>query len=77
MDAGFGDKRFYSVGPNFFPEGTPFYLDGRRRAERQQQSGKWPRRWPPRPACKGQPIRILASRQYGFHYNMALVSPSS
>lgn len=72
MDAGFGDKRFYSVGPNFFPEGTPFYsMAG---AELYDNNNpKMAREMASQAGYKGQPIRILASRQYGFHYNMALV----
>jgi peptide/nickel transport system substrate-binding protein len=72
MDAAFGDKRFYSVGANFFPEGTPFYsLAG---AELYDNNNpKVAKDMAAKAGYGGQPIRILASRQYGFHYNMALV----
>jgi peptide/nickel transport system substrate-binding protein len=72
MDAAFGDKRFYSVGANFFPEGTPFYsLAG---AELYDNNNpKAAKEMAAKAGYNGQPIRILASRQYSFHYNMALV----
>jgi peptide/nickel transport system substrate-binding protein len=72
MDAGFGDKRFYSVGANFFPEGTPFYsMAG---AELYDNNNpKAAKDMAAKAGYNGQPIRILASRQYSFHYNMALV----
>jgi peptide/nickel transport system substrate-binding protein len=72
MDAGFGDKRFYSVGANFFPQGTPYYsMAG---AELYDNNNpKLAREMAAKAGYDGRPIRILASRQYSFHYNMALV----
>jgi peptide/nickel transport system substrate-binding protein len=72
MDAGFGDKRFYSVGANFFPEGTPFYsMAGAELYDNNNpKAGK---EMAAKAGYDGRPIRILASRQYSFHYNMALV----
>jgi peptide/nickel transport system substrate-binding protein len=72
MAAAFGDKRFYDAVPNFFPEGTPFYsmaganlynIHNPQAAKEQAAKAGY----------KGQSIRILVSRQYDFHYNMALV----
>ncbi|RZJ57136.1 MAG: ABC transporter substrate-binding protein, partial [Acidovorax sp.] len=73
MAAGFGDNRFFMVEPNFFPKGTPYYSDAGAKLynERNPQAAK-------ELAAKAgysnsQPVRIMASRQYEFHYNMALV----
>lgn len=73
MAAGFGDNRFFTVEPNFFPRGTPYYSDAGSKLynERNPQVAK-------DLATKAgynadQPVRIMASRQYEFHYNMALV----
>lgn len=73
MAAGFGDNRFFTVEPNFFPKGTPYYSDAGSKLynERNPQVAK-------DLAAKAgynadQPVRIMASRQYEFHYNMALV----
>ena len=72
LAAGFGDNRFFVVEPNFFPKGTPYYSDAgsalyneRNPAVAKEQAAK--------AGYQGQPIRIMASRQYEFHYNMALV----
>ncbi|MGB6241351.1 MAG: ABC transporter substrate-binding protein [Castellaniella sp.] len=72
MAAAFGDPKFFSIGANFFPQGTPYYSlagqerynvnDPKKAAELAKKAG-----------YAGKPIRILASRQYEFHYNMALV----
>lgn len=72
LAAGFGDNRFFVVEPNFFPKGTPYYSAAGADIynERNPQAAK-------DEAAKagygGQPVRIMASRQYEFHYNMALV----
>ena len=73
MAAGFGDNRFFVVEPNFFPKGTPYYSDAGAKLynERNPQAAR-------EQAAKAgysnsQPVRIMASRQYEFHYNMALV----
>ncbi|WP_294768546.1 ABC transporter substrate-binding protein [uncultured Rhodoferax sp.] len=73
MAAGFGDNRFFNVEPNFFPKGTPYYSDAGSKFynERNPQLAK------DQAAKAGysadQTVRIMASRQYEFHYNMALV----
>jgi peptide/nickel transport system substrate-binding protein len=72
MEAGFGDKRFYSVEANFFPQGTPFYsMAGAKLYDNNNQKGA--KEMAAKAGYDGKPLRILASRQYGFHYNMALV----
>lgn len=72
MAAGFGDNRFFVVEPNFFPKGTPYYSAAGSNAynSRNPQSAK---DLAAKAGYNGQPIRIMASRQYEFHYNMALV----
>ena len=72
MAAGFGDNRFFLVEPNFFPKGTPYYSAAGTNLynERNPQSAK---EQATKAGYNGQPIRIMASRQYEFHYNMALV----
>ena len=73
LAAGFGDNRFFVVEPNFFPKGTPYYsaagsnvYNERNPAVAREQAVK-------AGYNSDQPIRIMASRQYEFHYNMALV----
>ena len=73
MAAGFGDTRFFTVEPNFFPKGTPFYstagsnlYNERNPLLAKEQAGK-------AGYSSEQPVRIMASRQFEFHYNMALV----
>ena len=72
LAAAFGDNRFYVVEPNFFPKGTPYFsLAGADRYnERNPNQAK---DMATKAGYNGQPIRIMASRQYEFHYNMALV----
>lgn len=72
MAAAFGDTRFFKVEANHFPQGTPFYstagageYNRRDPAAAKEQAAK--------AGYKGDPVRIMASRQYEFHYNMALV----
>ena len=72
MAAAFGDTRFFAVEANHFPQGTPFYsmagadkYNQRNPAAAKEMAAK--------AGYNGQPVRILASRQYEFHYNMALV----
>jgi len=70
--AGFGDKRFFTAEPNFFPKGTPYYSDAG--ADRyNQKNPKLAKEQAAKAGYKDQPVRIMVSRQYEFHYNMALV----
>jgi peptide/nickel transport system substrate-binding protein len=72
LAAGFGDNRFFTVEPNFFPKGTPYYSPAGDKLynERNPQAAK---DQAAKAGYNGQPVRIMASRQYEFHYNMALV----
>ena len=72
LEAAYGDKRFYTVEGNHFPQGTPFYStagtevynrkDARRAREMAERAG-----------YKGEVIRLLTSRQYEFHHTMVQV----
>lgn len=72
LAAGFGDNRFFTAEPNFFPKGTPYYSAAGANLynERNPQAAK---DQAAKAGYNGQPVRIMASRQYEFHYNMALV----
>ncbi|MEO6015610.1 MAG: ABC transporter substrate-binding protein [Polaromonas sp.] len=72
LAAGFGDTRFFQAEANHFPQGSPFYSVA--------GSDSYNRRDPARAKSmaeaagyKGEPVRILTSKQYDFHYNMAVV----
>jgi peptide/nickel transport system substrate-binding protein len=72
LEAAYGDKRFYTAEGNHFPQGTPFYStagtdqynkkDARRAKDMAEKAG-----------YKGEPIRLLTSRQYEFHHTMVQV----
>lgn len=72
LAAAFGDNRFFAAEPNFFPKGTPYYSEAGASLynERNPQKAK---EQAAKAGYNGQPVRIMASRQYEFHYNMALV----
>ena len=72
LAAGFGDTRSFIAEGNHFPKGTPFYSDAgtsnynerdARKAKAQAEQAGY----------KGESVRILTSRQYDFHHNMALI----
>jgi len=70
--AGFGDPRFFTVEANHFPEGSPFFSTAGSDQYNQRNAPK-ARELASKAGYKGEPIRILTSRQYDFHYNMALL----
>jgi peptide/nickel transport system substrate-binding protein len=72
LAAGFGDTRFFIVEGNHFPKGTPFYSDAGTTAYNQRDAKK-SKGQAEQAGYKGEPVRILTSRQYDFHYNMALI----
>ena len=72
MQAAFSDERFFIAEPNFFTQGTPYYSD-KGSALYNQRKSALAKEQSARGGYKGQPIRVMASRQYEFHYNMALV----
>ena len=72
LAAGFGDTRFFAVEGHHFPKGSPFYSTAGTDRYNQRDAGK-SRAEADKAGYKGEPIRILTSRQYDFHYNMALM----
>lgn len=72
LAAGFGDTRFFIAEGNHFPKGSPFYSTSG--AERyNQRNAKQAKEAAEKAGYKGEPLRVLTSRQYDFHYNMALL----
>lgn len=72
LAAGFGDTRFFVAEGNHFPKGSPFYSTAG--TERyNERNPKLAKEQADKAGYKGEPIRILTSRQYDFHYNMALL----
>ena len=72
LAAGFGDTRFFVAEGNHFPKGSPYYSTAG--VERyNQRNAKVAKEAAERAGYKGEPIRVLTSRQYDFHYNMALL----
>jgi peptide/nickel transport system substrate-binding protein len=72
LAAGFGDTRFFVAEPNHFPKGTPFYSAAGTDSYNERNPAK-AKPMAAQAGYKGEPIRILTSRQYDFHYNMALI----
>ncbi len=72
LAAGFGDPRFYSAEANHFPKGTPFFSE-EGKAAYNQGNAAGAKKLAQEGGYKGTPVRILTSRQYEFHYNMALM----
>ncbi len=72
MAAAFGDNRFFVVEGNHFPKGTPFYSDAGVNKYNLRDAAK-AKASAAAAGYKGDAVRIMASRQYEFHYNMALV----
>lgn len=72
MTAGFGDPKFFSVEGNHYPKGSLYYSnagvdhynngDAKKAAAMAKAAG-----------YNGTPIRIMTSKQYEFHYRIALV----
>jgi len=72
LAAGFGDTRFFVAEGNHFPKGTPFYSTAGTTAYNERDAKK-AKSQAEQAGYKGEPVRILTSRQYDFHYNMALI----
>ena len=72
MAAGFGDPKFYAAEGNHYPKGSPFYSDARIGDYNQANPAK-ARELAAKAGYKGEPIKYLTSKQYEFHYRMALV----
>ena len=72
LAAGFGDTRFFIAEGNHFPKGSPFYSTSGTELYNQRNGAK-AKEAAIKAGYKGEPIRLMASRQYDFHYNMALL----
>ena len=72
LAAGFGDTRFFIAEGNHFPKGTPFYSDAGTASYNERNAAK-AKAAAAEAGYKGETIRVLTSRQYDFHYNMALI----
>ena len=72
LAAGFGDTRFFAPEGNHFPKGSPYYSTAGVDQYNQRNAAK-AKAAAEKAGYKGEPIRVLTSRQYDFHYNMALL----
>ena len=72
LAAGFGDTRFFIAEGNHFPKGTPFYSAAGTEFYNERNASK-AKELAVKAGYKGETVRILTSRQYEFHYNMALI----
>jgi len=72
LAAGFGDTRFFIAEGNHFPKGSPFYSTAGT-DHYNQRNASAAKAAAEKAGYKGEPIRVLTSRQYDFHYNMALL----
>ena len=72
LAAGFGDTRFFIAEGNHFPKGSP-YFSVAGTDHYNQRNAKAAKEAAEKAGYKGEPVRVLTSRQYDFHYNMALI----
>lgn len=72
LAAALGDNRFFKVEANHFPKGSPFYSEVGKELYNQGDARK-AKEMAEKAGYKGEVVRILNSRQYEFHHNMALM----
>jgi len=72
LAAGFGDPKFFSAEGNHYPKGSPFYSTARVEDYNQANPAK-AHTLAAAAGYKGEPVKFLTSKQYEFHYRMALV----
>ena len=72
LTAAYGDKRFFTVEGNHFPQGTPFYSTAGT-DQYNKQDAKRAKDMAEKAGYKGETIRLLTSRQYEFHHTMVQV----
>lgn len=72
LTAGFGDPKFYALSPEHFPKGSPFYSEAGK-AQYNKGDAAGAKKLLAEAKYDGSPIRILNSKQYPYHYNMAVV----
>ena len=74
LAAGFGDQKFYAVDGAMYPEGYAWRSDVGVKGNYNIADDKKAAALLKEAGYKGEPIRILTSRQYEFHYKMAQVA---
>ena len=72
LTAAYGDKRFFTVEGNHFPQGTPFYSSAGT-DQYNKQDAKRAKEMAEKAGYKGEPIRLLTSRNFEFHHTMMQV----
>ena len=72
LAAGFGDIRFFTAEGNHFPKGSPYYSAVGTEHYNVRNAAQ-ARAMAEAAGYKGEAVRILTSRQYDFHHNMALI----
>lgn len=72
LKGAFGEDRFFVAQGNFFPKNTPYYSTAGVAAY-DINNPSLAKTMADKAGYKGEPIRIMVSRQYEFHYTMALV----
>jgi peptide/nickel transport system substrate-binding protein len=72
MVAGFGNPKFFAVEGNHYPKGSPFFSTAGATSYNQGDAKK-ANALLTSGGYKGEPIRILTSKQHEFHYRIALV----
>lgn len=74
LAAAFGSTDFYEANGAFYPEGTPFHTDEGADSYAEGGDPDNAKELAEEAGYKDQPIRIMASKQYEFHFKMAQVA---
>jgi peptide/nickel transport system substrate-binding protein len=74
MLAAFGSTDFYEATGAWYPEGTAFHTDAGSEAYSEGGDPDAARELAEEAGYDGQPVRILVSKQYDFHYKLAQVA---
>ena len=72
LKGAFGEDRFFVAQGNFFPKNTPYYSTAGV-GSYDQNNPTQAKAMASKAGYNGEPIRIMVSHQYEFHYTMALV----
>ena len=74
LAAAFGSTDFYKATGAWYPEGTAFHSDAGAEAYDQAGDPERAKKMAEEAGYNGQPIRIMVSKQYDFHFKMAQVA---
>ena len=74
MAAAFGSTDFYSLNPSMYPDGYSWKTDAGTEGAYNVADPEKAAELMKKAGYNGEPIRILTSRQYEFHYKMAQVA---